>query len=903
MLLKIIRTLFVFLVVAGMRVNAGEVAGRKMAWAHYVPWFKPENASLTTEFLYNYPMQDIAESGNRLSYYRNEIADARRVGVDGFFIDLGANRNGKVNDWDLTPYLDAAKGMDFEVGICLDGYDNIPHLVEEFTRMLKTYGNHPNYPRYNGKYVIATYAYWRWKPEEWRQLREGLKKAGFELFIIANVDPGVLKSLDAKLLADYADAIDCAYMFGAPGINNEHPEENNRILNEFARSRGKLFMPCLHPGYYGAWMKSGNDFYQPFVGVDMLHETFLSAQELRTQWVHVTTWNDLIETALMARAFTFGLPRMLEYYLPALKGEEKKFPEPELIFAYHREEQPGTLLRIEVMNLPSEGEATIAVEGNLLDLNGKPVFRLARKQFAPGKLERAEWLVSTSDLARSPILVPEFRVTAGDDVRKVRTPAVFLVSSWLQNAVTVNVPLSGLVEIPNTLRLSWESGQLNAAVEFDSPVEVKRAVLFKNDRPIALFSPELKAGEALLSCKLSQVDNELELTVKNGRVLRAVKNYEKNGCPWFQWSNEKLKTTSTPRWSVIGATFAGEADMEISAKKPGGETFTVKASDLVRAGESGTGIGRLYVQPEMTLLNAEPLNRKNGQMQLSLFARQPRPADSFYVRYETMDGRVGFSEIQYPFAAGNPVEERSFIETPVNLETWSGPVGWCRRARSEFLTPESRLPVRRTRVVKRPLSLLTERALLYHFDGTGDDALGFYRLNVPENLFVDGGFDGKGGALKFTGKEKFPMRFRVWPGSTATIRFQLNPAPWRGKPQSVIFNQGWTDGISVNLTADGRIEAVRSFLIRDNTANETKDYERLESKTRLTPGKWTAVEIVANARSMSIYVDGKFDSRIKLQPVRSIGNCTVMLGGGMQNYENYAGLLDELFVSGLGREE
>ncbi|WP_294502187.1 endo-1,3-alpha-glucanase family glycosylhydrolase [uncultured Victivallis sp.] len=903
MLLKLVRMLFVCLIATGIRVDAGEVAGRKMAWAHYVPWFKPENASLTTEFLYNCPMQDVPGDGNRESYYRSEIAEARRIGIDGFFIDQGANRNRPVNDWDLTPYLDAAKGMDFQIGICLDGYDNIPHLVGEFTRMLKTYGNHPNYPRYNGKYVIATYAYWRWKPEEWRQLRDGLKKAGFELFIIANVDPGVLKSIDAKQLSDYADAIDCAYMFGAPGINNEHPEENNRILNEFARSRGKLFMPCLHPGYYGAWLKSGNDFYQPFAGVDMLYETFLSALELQTQWVHVTTWNDLIETALMARTFTFGLPRVLEYYLSVLKGEEKKFPEPELIFAYHREEQPGTLLRLEVMNLPSVGDEKITVDGNLLDLNGKPVFRLAPKRFVPGRLDRAEWLVSTTDLARSPVLVPEFRVTAGGNTRVVRTPAVFLVSSWLQNAVTVNVPLSGLVEIRNSLRISWKEGQLAATMEFDSPEEIKQAVLFKNDRPIALFSPDLKEGEVLLSCKLSQVDKELDVTVKNGRILRAVKNYEKNGCPWFQWNGEKLKTTSTPRWSVIGVTFAGSPGMEITAKKPGSETFTVSVSELIRSGEAGTGIGRFYVLPEMTLRNADPLKRKSGQMELSLFARRPRPADSFYVRYETMSGKVGFSEIQYPFAEGNPVEERSFIETPVNLETWSGSIGWCRRDRSEFLTPESRLPVRKTRVVKRPLSLLTERALLYHFDGNGEDALGFYRLNVPENLFVEGGFDGKGGALKFTGKEKFPMRFRVWPGSTATIRFQLNPAPWPGKPQSVIFNQGWTDGISVNLTADGRIEAVRSFLVRDDTANETKDYERLVSKGRLTPGKWSEVEIVANAGSMSIYVDGNFDCRTRLRPVRSIGNCKVMLGGGMPDYENYTGLLDELSVSGLGRKE
>ena len=30
----------------GATASAGEIAGRSMAWAHYVPWFKPENASL-----------------------------------------------------------------------------------------------------------------------------------------------------------------------------------------------------------------------------------------------------------------------------------------------------------------------------------------------------------------------------------------------------------------------------------------------------------------------------------------------------------------------------------------------------------------------------------------------------------------------------------------------------------------------------------------------------------------------------------------------------------------------------------------------------------------------------------------------------------------------------------------
>ncbi len=883
----------------------GEVADRRMAWAHYVPWFKPENTSLTTEFLYNYPLFDVSGSGSRIEFYREEMKVAEAVGVDGFFIDLGANKNGSVNEWNLTPYLTAAEGMDFQVGICLDGYDNIPHLTTEFIRMLKTYGNHPNYPRYNGKYVIATYAYYRWTPEEWRQLREGLKEAGYEIFIVANVDPGVYKSIDRARLEKYEGAIDCAYMFGAPGINREHPEENNRILNAFAQERGKLFMPCLHPGYYGAWLKSTNDFYQPFVGLDMLYETFEAARQSNPQWVHLTTWNDLIETALMPMAFTFGQPRVLEYYLSVFKGEPRKLPEPELIFAYHREEQPGTLLRIEALNLPAETGAAVTVRGRLLDLDGKPVFTLAEKRFEPGTLGRVEWLVPTANLVRSPYLVPEFRVEAGDWSRTVQAPAVFFVSSWLQNATTVTVPLSGLTEVKSSLRITQEGNRLAAAISFDSPVPLKRAILFKNDRPVALFSPELKPEEQLLSCKLSQVNDKLEVTVKNGRILRAVKNFEQNGCRWFQWDGAGLTTTATPRWSVIGITFAGAADAELMLRHPeSGRQLSVRLADLAAAGQIGDKeLGMLQVLPEMTLANAAPLNLKKGELKLAQFARPSRAADSFYVRCETMDGKVAFSEIQYPFADGNPVETRAFIETPVNLETWSGPIGYCRRDRSEFLTPEKQIPVKKTRSVRKPLSLLTERAVQYKFDGNGDDALGFYTVNVPANLLMEGGFDGTGGALKFTGQEKLPMRYRVWPGSSATIGLYLNPAPFQEKAQSVVFNSGWTDGISINLLSDGRVEALRTSHVRENGPTEKKETERLVSKTALTPGKWTHLEVTADSQTMKLYVDGKQEGKVQLKPVRSIGNCTVFLGGGMAGYENYSGLLDELSIRGLSHDK
>lgn len=890
---------------ACLELAAGETAQRRMAWAHYVPWYKPENTSLATEFVYNYPLYDVNEAESRIESYRNEMKAAAKTGIDGFFVDLGANMNRPVHEWDLTPYLTAAEGTDFEVGICLDGYDNIPHLTGEFARMLKTYGSHPNYPRYNGKYVIATYQYFRWSPEEWQQLREGLRKAGYEIFIVANVDPRVCKSIDLEQLERYAEAIDCAYMFGTPGINREHPEVNNMILGEFAREHGKVFMPCLHPGYYGGWLKMVNDFYQPFVGHDMMYETFTAALQSEPQWVHVTTWNDLHETALMPMAFTFGQVRMLEYYIGVLKGCPELLPEPEVVFAYHREEQPGTLLRIEAASLPSVKNAEVTVRGRLLDLNGRPVFALAEKRFAAGAFGRTEWLVPTADLVCSPCLVPEFSVEAGDWKRTVRSPAVFFVSSWLQNATTVTVPLSGLAMVENTLRITPEDGRLAAEVSFDSPSPLKRAVLFRNDRPVALFSAALKSDERVLSCKLTQVNEELELTVRNGRILRAVKNFEKNGCRWFKYDESRLMTTATPRWGVTGITFAGEAGAELELRHPkSGKASRVKLADLAAAGQIGDkDLGMLQVLPEMTIANAGALNLKSGSLTLSLFSRPLRAADSFYVRYETVDGKVAFSDVIYPFAKGNPVETLPFIETPVNLETRSGPIGYCRRDRSEFLTPEELLPVRETRLVRKPLSLLTERAVQYKFDGNGEDALGFYSLNIPGGLLVNGGYDGTGGALRFNGKQTLPMRFRVWPGSHAAISFHLKPAPYGGRPQSVIFNKGWTDGISVNLLADGRIEALRTFHVPENAPTEKKNFERLEGSRALSPDRWTKVEIVADTETMRLYVDGEFDGEVKLQPVRSIGNCTAVLGGGMKGYDNYSGLLDELHVSGLGRKE
>lgn len=230
---------------------AGETAGRKMAWAHYVPWYDPVSTSQATEIACNYPLYDVNEAKSRRELYLGEIKTAQEAGVDGFFIDVGAGMDSPLHN-SIDRFLEAAEGTDFQIGFCLDGYDNIPHLTKELAHMLKRCGNHPNYPRYNGKYVIATYTmYYRWTPEEWQQLREGLKAAGCEAFFLPNLCPSFI-SIDWEKFGQYADVLDGFYLFDAPGRFKETPEENNQRLAQFARKHQKLFMPCLHPGYYGA---------------------------------------------------------------------------------------------------------------------------------------------------------------------------------------------------------------------------------------------------------------------------------------------------------------------------------------------------------------------------------------------------------------------------------------------------------------------------------------------------------------------------------------------------------------------------------------------------------------------------------------------------------------------------
>ena len=135
-----------------------------MVWAHYVPWYTPDNASQMSHRFHSYPQEDVGANP-----FREEIDRALAQGIDGFFHDMVAHKGGMTSYWNLRPFLRAAEGTPFQLGICLDAKTDVAHQVAELVKMLSAYGDHPNYPKWKGSYVVCTYTFLSWKPDEYHQ--------------------------------------------------------------------------------------------------------------------------------------------------------------------------------------------------------------------------------------------------------------------------------------------------------------------------------------------------------------------------------------------------------------------------------------------------------------------------------------------------------------------------------------------------------------------------------------------------------------------------------------------------------------------------------------------------------------------------------------------------------------
>ena len=480
---------------------------RKLVFAHYVSWDTPEKASVRANGFYDLPVYEYGGG----DMYREEIERAKAMGIDGFSVEMmskRAHRGYPAYHEAVARFLQAAEGLDFYVMPCLDSHTDVDDQIDALVKVLRKFGNHPNYPRVKGKYVVCTFTYcqsWSFKPEEWKAIYAGCEKAGYPLFVIGNLKNG-FGLLTPKGLETYRGCYDAVYSFAYVGIENKTVAAENAAVAAYCREHAIPYMGCIHPGYFGSWLCGNNASHWPHRCVDKFMRDWDSIRQTGAEWLHFSTWNDNCESTLAPMRLTPGNRRLVRAVSDEFKGLAPSEPHAEALFAYRREEMVGTMMRFEAMLLPSQESGGAVVGGRLRDPSGAVVASLD-PQVLTSVWQRVEWLVPSAEFARFTHLTPEFAIKSASGRRSAKFPAVFFTTPYHENPVTVKQTIADRTDVESALSVREKSRLVGAVLTFAAPKPARRAVLCRNGRPLGQFA----AGKVGLVDRRGADDVDLEV--------------------------------------------------------------------------------------------------------------------------------------------------------------------------------------------------------------------------------------------------------------------------------------------------------------------------------------------------------------------------------------------------------
>ena len=879
-----LRLLFLAVLVA-TTVGGTELTARRLAWAHYVGWTVPTEVSLPPADHYEFPMH---ERGGAAAF-KDEVQRAIDMGLDGFFVDVLVLRDWRPGYFfNVEALLKAAEGTGFMVAPCLDKKTDVANQIDQIVWMMKKFGDHPNYPRIDGKYVIATYTYHEWTPEEWKAMLDGCAKAGCPIYLVGNVKPGC-GVLTPRMLEKYSEVFDCCYSFAYTGGETLSVEEENKGVADWCATHGKLFMPCIHPGYIGSWLKGHNADYQPFEGHGKFLRDFNSALKAG-QWLHFTSWNDNVETTLQPMASTPGNRQLVRAATDTFKRLPPSAKKIDVSFAYHREELPGTLVRIEAVRLPAQEEGAATVSGRLVGSDGKTVFALPAKRLARA-WDRVEWLVPSADLVRNAELTPVFSLKTPSSSRQGTFPALAFRTPWIENQITVHATFDNMAEVKNTFSVAKRPGGVRAKLSFSAPASVRRAILYRNDRPCGQFRAQPQAAGFAGLPLLLRGQCRFEIEIPEGRVIAATRRGLPKGYDGFDWNEQRVACNPTAlNWDSVALWLDGAPETEVVFTSDIDGAQRIRLGDLAKKRRIVLRDGKLTAQvfPDCTLRELPTLDLAEGDLALELLDRPTVPSDVFYVRFELADGRMSETTRVRPFDPTPEAHERPLLETPVTMETHAGaeglPVIEPKVVYREFLTPEGEMPVRGTRRLVRMMSDAVLRREFWPLEEDGRSLVSD-RWAFTEAATFGVGPDGRRGLrLGGTAKDTVKLPLMMWPQDAFVIKLDVAPMTVREAP--IVRRVGYGAALTLRMLANGALAATWSG-VGSNGVWDVKParVETIVSAVPLEAGRWTSVRLEYDLAELKMSFDGREVAKGACPPFRAYGPNSVFLGGaGFDGY-------------------
>jgi hypothetical protein len=425
--------------------------------------------------------------------------------------------------------------------------------------------------------------------------------------------------------------------------------------------------------------------------------------------------------------------------------------------------------------------------------------------------------------------------------------------------------------------MSQASNVLDATVSINADAPVIRATLFRNNRPIAMMTPEKPAIPQLnLITKIRKGGGELKIA--NGSFISAGRQLTEPGSDEFVWDKTMLKALNCYPWFGISARIAAQPDLQFDCKLSAAASVEFDLNTLITEQTIQMDDGRVSVSlsPIDVNVNSFSPSKAARLFHASIYCRSKYDNDILYVLLETADGQLFCSDIVAPFLS-LPEVNMTILQTSVNMETSSGATGMPGRsgylsANPPFSTPESLTTAVNPLAIQHsywPLDY-NKRNL------TGERPI---RIN-PED------FDADKAALRLDGKKVFKLPARLWPMSACTIAFKFNPDKAVESRQALLLRNGWSSAFDFHM-------------LPDNTLEVTRGEHKLTGKIELN--RWNQVRLSYDGITARLFIDEKEVSRQKIPISITFGNCTAHIGGGKEG-EGVSGLFKELAIQSAPTE-
>ncbi len=251
-----------------------------------------------------YPMDGVYDSQDP-AIVRRQLQDAERSGIDGFMISwwgLEHRSNPVVERFTelapadfVTVYYETAKTFHARER---SREEAVQEIADDLIALLRAHAHKPTWIQVDGRPLMVVYIAYEYTVEEWQRIREQVRQAGLEMFLLA-------------------DTYDTSYLEVMDGLHTYNPiwitlsaEDYRQTFCEASQAvhaQGKLYAATVCPGFDNSQVSRGDSWIVvPREDGHYYRQSWEAALASEPDWILICSYNEWGESSVIEPALEFG---------------------------------------------------------------------------------------------------------------------------------------------------------------------------------------------------------------------------------------------------------------------------------------------------------------------------------------------------------------------------------------------------------------------------------------------------------------------------------------------------------------------------------------------------------------------------------------------------------------------